>query len=638
MLKFYQTTLRIKYFLFLILLFYKSTQPSFAQSRQSYFYIDPVNGNDLYNGQSASKAFKTISKAKNMVRKISHSMDSDIVVFLLEGTYYLPSSLVFDEKDAGTNGHYIIYKNYTNQKPVISGGQIIRGWKLFDKEKNIYRTNVGSFHFRQLYCNNLRCIRARTPNSETLKIIKWDTAHNRICIPKTPINTWKNFTKVEMVENTTWATHHMLLQRIEHDSAFDRVSVNPLNEFVFKLPWYFRGENYFFENAYEFLDAEGEWYLDVSNHFVYYKPRSTEDMVTATLTFPVLDPIVTVEGSDIDHMVSNIRFEGISFMESTWLRPDSFGNVEMQASQYCLPVLDENSNDNSGRPSAGIIVKNAHHIVFERCTFSNMGATALDVVSGAYNIKIVGNVFKDISGNGISVGLNRLGNLTNFSEENRQFKEYICNNIDIQNNYITRIGKDYLGSVAIMYGYTQYISITYNEIENVPYTGISAGWGWTPIENPMRNNAISYNYVHNYMRVLYDGGGIYVLSKQPHSICANNYIENMSIPTRGYGWNALYFDEGVRDFTIKNNVCEVQQDDHIQWLGMQNIKAGAKDCLIENNFTNSSTVQDNGNPIINTHYFPKADWPSEALEIKRKAGLEDPYKSIKANAKPMVKF
>ena len=616
-------------FQFLSLLFCVFSTVLCAQSISS-IYVNPLSGSDKNNGQSITSAFKTIAKAKEVVKAVNMKMTSDITVYLAGGVYYLNETLLFDEQDAGKNGFKVVYKNYPNEKPLISGGQLITNWKLFDKEKKIYRARIKGLTFRQLYVNGKWATRARTPNSGTLKIAKWDTGSKLIYVDKTAIKKWDNFSKVEMVENTSWSTHHILMKDFECDSVHAKIAVNQLNEVIFEIMDFFRGFDYFFENAYEFIDSEGEWYLNNTEEYVYYKPFADENMSVAEVVAPKLDPIVNIEGSGFGKTVTNLQFAGISFMHSTWLRPDTFGNIEMQAGQYFKSKLKEISNETAGRPSSAIIIKNANNVSIERCTFSNLGSTAIDIISGAKNILVSGNVIKDIAGNGIAIGLNTYGDLTDFSDTNLKFQEYICKNIRVQNNYITRIGRNYLGSVAIMYGYSQYTNIEHNEIENIPYTGISAGWGWTPKETPLKNNTIRYNHVHNYMNVLYDGGGIYVLSNQPNSVCSFNYIENMSVSVKGYGWNALYFDEGVRNFAITNNVCEIQQDDLIHWLGMQNVNTGAKDCKIDNNYTNSITLQDNNNHVSRIHYRCAGDeWPKEAREIIQNAGLEKEYKDIK---------
>jgi len=43
-------------------------------------------------------------------------------VFLRGGTYYLPVPLVFTAEDSGTKKLPVVFQNYKNDKPVISGG------------------------------------------------------------------------------------------------------------------------------------------------------------------------------------------------------------------------------------------------------------------------------------------------------------------------------------------------------------------------------------------------------------------------------------------------------------------------------------------------------------------------------------
>ena len=54
---------------------------------------------------------------------------------------------------------------------------------------------------------------------------------------------------------------------------------------------------YYFENALELLDQAGEWYLDETTNTVYYKPRTGEDMATATVIAPMVETIMSVKGT-----------------------------------------------------------------------------------------------------------------------------------------------------------------------------------------------------------------------------------------------------------------------------------------------------------------------------------------------------
>lgn len=55
------------------------------------------------------------------------------------------------------------------------------------------------------------------------------------------------------------------------------------------------------------------------------------------------------------------------------------------------------------RPGAGVSVACANHIRFERNVFAHMGATGLDFNYGTHDDMVIGNVFTDIAGIGISI-------------------------------------------------------------------------------------------------------------------------------------------------------------------------------------------------------------------------------------------
>jgi len=488
-----------------------------------------------------------------------------------------------------------------------------------------------------LYINEKWGVRARTPNLEKNKDIEWLADKRLIKISKGNISQWKNFNKVEMVTLNAWTGNHLRLKAFTADSLNAFVSIQKEEECVFRVAAFaFHGKEYFFENAFEFLDSGGEWYLNSTDGYLYYKPRANENMANAEIIAPVLDPVVKIEGESFDNSISNISFKGISFMHSNWLRPNNFGNVEMQAAQFFMPDAYSTPGEFTGRPSAGVLVKNAHHIVFERCLFANMGATGLDFISGTHDNLVIGNVFRDIAGNGVSFGL---------TPKENEVKTTIYRPSDVRkmpvretvlNNYFTRVGKDNIGAVGIMYAYAANMKISHNEMEDIPYTGISGGWGWDFPRTAMCNNVITNNYIHNYMNVFYDGGGIYTFSNQPNSLIANNYIENMRVGARGYGWCGLYTDEGTRHMTVKSNVVEVQQDEKIGWLCLQSVGQGALECPVINNYTTSTSKNDNkGQPIVNTHYYPKADWPKAAREIISNAGLSAEFKDIKEEKKKL---
>jgi len=91
------------------------------------FYVSP-RGNDGDQG-TRGKPFRTISRARDEVRRlIAAGLKKDVHIWLRGGTYELREPLAFTDADSGSNEYSITYAAYRNEKPVVSGGQIIGGW------------------------------------------------------------------------------------------------------------------------------------------------------------------------------------------------------------------------------------------------------------------------------------------------------------------------------------------------------------------------------------------------------------------------------------------------------------------------------------------------------------------------------
>ena len=103
------------------------------------------------------------------------------------------------------------------------------------------------------------------------------------------------------------------------------------------------------------------------------------------------------------------------------------------------------------------------------------------------------------------------------------------------------------------------INIEHNEISEVPYSGISLGWGWTQTVNCMRNNRVHANLIHHYAKHMYDVAGVYTLGSQPKSYVTENCVHSIYKP--GYvhdpnHWFYLYTDEGSSFITVRDNWTE----------------------------------------------------------------------------------
>ncbi len=109
---------------------------------QAAFYVSP--GGSDNNPGTIKRPFRTLSHARNAVRKIDAHMTGDIDVILCGGTYNLARTLTLDQRNSGTNGYQVVWEAYPGEQPVVSGGEAIRGWTLHNAAKNIWEAPVGS--------------------------------------------------------------------------------------------------------------------------------------------------------------------------------------------------------------------------------------------------------------------------------------------------------------------------------------------------------------------------------------------------------------------------------------------------------------------------------------------------------------
>lgn len=205
-----------------------------------------------------------------------------------------------------------------------------------------------------------------------------------------------------------------------------------------------------------------------------------------------------------------------------------------------------------------------------------------------------------------------------------------------QNNYVTKVGVEYFDAVGIWAGYTESTTIAHNELHDLPYSAISIGWGWGKVDpgheaqyvtpTTSLNNTISNNLIYDFMKVLYDGGGIYSLSAQPGQLISGNVIHDMKNP---YG--ALYLDNRSRFNTLKRNIV------YNNGLG-KNIHLNndyLDDVTIAYNYLDSEGQVDEfpqvsyiGNNYVHSHLN------TLPASILRNAGLEDAYDDLHPSTPP----
>ena len=555
---------------------------------QATFYVSP-SGSDAAEG-TKDAPFKTITQAQKAVRAINSSMTGDIEVVLREGTYVLPGTIGFDERDGGKDGHYVRYKAFEGEQPLITGGMGITGWSVHDEANNIWKAEGVEGNFRQLYVNGKKAVRACFPNviaandkgdggfdHDFVRLTKVDSSGRAFDVSADYVKNIKNIENVEIHLMIAWAESILRLEKAEVNGGTAKlIPKDPERTRLFHRAYPMLGtafmsdppkqQVFYLENSYDLLDAAGEWYLDEKEHVLYYKPRTGESMATANVVAPRINTLFSVLGKDTKNKVGYISFEGLIFAHSNYTRPSEEGFLDLQAGNFNVDVLAdpgrgnwEKLNSNKfllWRPDAGFRVENAHHLLVKNCTFTQMAATGLDFVSGTNDDVIEGNVFYEIGAAGIMLGKFYQDSTTEIHiAYNPSDKEEISTRDTIRNNLVTNVTNEHQGAVAIGAGYPRYVVIENNEISYTYYSGISVGFGWTKDQTAMTNNHINKNNIHHISRLLCDSGPIYTLSNQgTGSEIKENYLHDYSASKWSDYWVLpIYLDEGSSGFTVENN-------------------------------------------------------------------------------------
>lgn len=492
----------------------RSTLASTAQ-----FYISPT-GSDLAYG-SLERPWKTLAKAAATIQTINRAMDSDIIVNLEQGIYELTEPFTLTADDSGFNGHKVIYQSYQNEQVNIRGGETVSGWVT---ENGLWKTNIGvGANFRQLWINGHRATRASTNQTFILGTDYWITPSGSYYFPTLNVSSWTNLSDIEFVANSAWkqfrcpvavvASQEVTMQEPCWSNAHrEQPSMDNLT---------------YIENAFQFLDQPGEWYLNTTTGWLYYKPFSFEEIRTVNFTRPVLETIIAG-----DH-VNDVTFQGITFEYATWNQPStSEGYASFQANTSYTGTGEVT------KAHANVTFTSSSNIHIVNSVFTHLGGSGINFDVGSTSNTITGNHFTDISGNAIQVG--DIQALIPISSDNT-----------VSNNYIHDVASEYQDAIGIWFGYAKNAIIENNELFNLPYTGISLGWGWGN-DDPTEagNNTIGQNYIHDHILTLNDGGGIYTLSAQPDSTISGNVIMNQKS-----AFGAIYLDTGSRFFTVMQNVC-----------------------------------------------------------------------------------
>lgn len=480
-------------------------------------------------------------------------VNGDVLIYLRGGTYAIESTWNFNASDSGKAGNWTIYRAYPGETPVLSGGVEIGGWEA--GVDGIYAATWDGPAFRQLYADEQRMTRARTPNRENntdmgpyLRPQAWRLSQAQIAVLTADAEGVPLNAGVEMVVASHWHQYRLRPTGFTLDGERTWVDFSepersePAFGHIARLDAGLKvstDESYYWENALEFLDQPGEWYLDQVVGRVYFLPPEKQDPNKMKVIVPMTETLLAVNGAE------RLRFEGLTLAYSTWLRPSLKGYVTWQA------ALMSSSGADGAFPGM-VYITAAQAVELMGCTLRHAGMHGLVTSGATRNLNITSNLFEDLSAGGIMLDVN--ADPEGGSRDDR-----------ITDNVVRTAGRDYSDAVGIWASFPNGLVLEHNDIYNLPYSGISVGWRWDPRPTAAGNNLIQANLIHHVLQKMDDGGAIYTLGRQAGTVIRENYIHDLtrSVFAGQYPLKGIYLDEGSTEIRLVKNRIEMPLDDTI---------------------------------------------------------------------------
>lgn len=486
-----------------------------AVAQAATLYVSP-EGRDGAPG-TLDRPLGSIAAARDAIRTMRHNGATGTVTVLLRGgVYQLSETFILTPQDSD-----VIYAGYPGERPVLSGGRRIAGWK---KGPGAVWTAPASRQFRQLFVNGDRAARARTPNNGFYRIDGASSQDKPFLLKFRGDDIRKEWAgrDVEVVALLAWSELRMPIVQVDEAAHTARLAANP------RPSNQEHDARYWVENAPGSLDSAGEWQLDRAAGAVSYWPRPGEDLTRDEAIAPALVQLVRLEGKpEGGELVRNVIFRGLDFRHADWEMPAE-GYADEQAAMEA--------------PSAFEAV-GAEGVAIEHCAFSESGGYAVWFGRGCRRNRVEASEIFDMGAGGIKIGERVLR--ANEAEQNFEHT--------VSDNDLHDLGRVYPSAIGVWVGQSSRNTISHNHIHDLFYTAISVGWTWGYGPNQCAGNLIEFNHLHHIgQRMLSDMGAIYTLGVQPGTIIRNNLIHDVQSFTYG-GWG-IYPDEGSSHMVIENNV------------------------------------------------------------------------------------
>ena len=521
---------------------------------QTTIYVSP-KGNDANEG-SKGKPLALISKAVVEARKTS----GEVVVYLMEGTYYLSQPVVFTAEDSRNEGETLTITNFENQEVAISGSVVLNlKWSPF--KNGIWQTKVTQdLVFDQLFVNGQLQRMARYPNYDSTARFLGGTSEDAISKERAVNWSSPEGGYVHALHQSEWGDFHYIITG-KNEKGEPALEGGWQNNRRMGMHKKYR----FVENIFEELDTVNEWFYDKKNSTLYYFSPEGMNLKTAKFETPQIAHLFEFKGSEANP-IKNISIEGLTLSQTLRTFMD---NKE--------PLLRSDWTIYRG---GAVLYESAVNCSLKNCNLTNLGGNAVFFNNYNRNCEVSGCQISEIGASAFCF----VGDPNAVRSPSFEYWQYVplaqidrtpgpkTNNYPaeckVYDNLMFNLGTVEKQSAGVELSMCQSITVSHNTIYDVPRAGINVS------EGTWGGHIIEYNDVFNTVKESGDHGSFnswgrdrfwHPDKKVLDSIVETNFELTMLDVVKpiilrnnrmrcDHGWD-IDLDDGSSNYQIYNNLC-----------------------------------------------------------------------------------
>ena len=280
---------------------------SSAASASVVIWVAPDGKDDAAGTQAAP--FGTLLRARDEVRKIAaEGIKDDVIIQLRSGVYRLDAPIEFAATDLGDGKHRVTITSENGVRAVLAGSRPLTGdWRQVKGDLwslPVQAAAKGAWVFRSLFRAGRSLPRAIEPNKGWFTVVNVADGRRRLQLKESLPAAWHGLQTVEINSTAQWHFNRQPAAELGADFVVGRRPIGTdasgarISDKSKSRVW--------LENAAEFVDTPGEWFLNPEKGELIYFASPGEDPNHSQFSAPVARELMVVRGTP-DKLAKNIH-------------------------------------------------------------------------------------------------------------------------------------------------------------------------------------------------------------------------------------------------------------------------------------------------------------------------------------------